>query len=200
MTWGDEVVRTIWRPTAIVLGIGLPISYLIYTRVIGKRFPTAAHIVPEVFSRQQCIRGRVVSVGDSDNFRLYHTPGFGWGWARKIPTKRRELAHQTIAIRLAGIDAPEGAHFGMPGQPLHAESKEFLTSMVLNRNVKVQLLSLDQYKRAVAMAYVRNPPFYRLKNVSVEMVKAGMAGIYTAKGAQYGNELKALEKAQDRAR
>ena len=50
------------------------------------------------------------------------------------------------------------------------------------------------------MAYVRNPPFYRLKNVSVEMVKAGMADIYTAKGAEYGNTLKALEKAQARAK
>ena len=89
MTWGDQVVQAIWRPAAVVIGLGLPISYVIYTRVIGKRFSTAAHIPHDVFAKQQYIRGRVVSVGDSDNFRLYHTPGFGWGWARLIPSKRK---------------------------------------------------------------------------------------------------------------
>ncbi|KAI9497220.1 hypothetical protein BDB00DRAFT_886488 [Zychaea mexicana] len=199
-TWGDKVVQTIWRPAAIVLGVGLPITYIIYTRVIGKRFPTSGHIPPEAFTSQQYIRGRVVSVGDSDNFRLYHTPGLGWGWARRIPTTRKELTNQTIPIRLAGVDAPEGSHFGMPAQPLSSESKEFLTSMVLNRNVKVQLLSRDQYQRVVAMAYVRNPPFYRLKNVSVEMCKAGMASIYTAKGAQYAGQFEVLKQTESRAK
>ena len=89
LTWADEVVQKTWRPIAIIVGIGLPISYIFYTRVIGKRFPTAGHIPPEAFAKQQVIRGRVVSVGDSDNFRLYHTPGLGWGWARKVPTRRK---------------------------------------------------------------------------------------------------------------
>ncbi|CDS10686.1 hypothetical protein LRAMOSA11172 [Lichtheimia ramosa] len=199
-TWGDEIVQVIWRPTAVLVGIGIPLVYFIRSKVIGHRFPTAAHIPPEVFARQQKIRGRVVSVGDSDNFRLYHTPGWGWGWARKVPVSRKELRNQTIAVRLAGIDAPEGAHFGMPAQELSSESKSFLTSLVLNRMVTVQLLSRDQYSRAVAMAYVRKPPFFRRKNVSVEMCKAGMASLYVAKGAQYADQLEIIKKAETRAK
>lgn len=90
-TWGDEIVQVIWRPTAVLVGIGIPLVYFIRSKVIGHRFPTAAHIPPEVFARQQKIRGRVVSVGDSDNFRLYHTPGWGWGWARKVPVSRKGI-------------------------------------------------------------------------------------------------------------
>ena len=50
------------------------------------------------------------------------------------------------------------------------------------------------------MAYVRYPPFYRLKNVSVEMLKAGMATIYTAGGKQYGSDFKKLEMGEARAK
>jgi endonuclease YncB( thermonuclease family) len=70
------------------------------------------------------------SVGDADNFRLYHTPGFGWRWPlkfRRVPTLSKgsfvspifswdmcslymdqlELKEQTIHVRIAGVDAPE---------------------------------------------------------------------------------------------
>ena len=70
------------------------------------------------------------SVGDADNFRLYHTPGIGWRWPlkfRRIPVGRgarawmlvfgtcraeqmsavADLKDQTIHIRMAGVDAPE---------------------------------------------------------------------------------------------
>ncbi|KAI9318777.1 hypothetical protein BX666DRAFT_2018706 [Dichotomocladium elegans] len=199
LTTADRLVQKIWRPVVVAVGLGIPFVFLIRKKVIGHRYATAEHIPPEAFARRETIRGRAVAVGDSDNFRLYHTPGIGWGWMRHIPTARKDLKKQTIAIRIAGVDAPEGAHFGMPAQPMAAESKEFLTSMVLNRTVKVQLLSRDQYGRAVAMAYVRNPPFYRLKNVSVEMCRAGMACLYVAKGAQYSTHLDDLKKAEYRA-
>ncbi|KAL0082364.1 hypothetical protein J3Q64DRAFT_1808095 [Phycomyces blakesleeanus] len=198
--WADDLVKSIWRPVTIGLAIGLPTIYFISTYLIGKRYKTVGHIPPEAFASKQVIRGRVTSVGDSDNFRLYHTPGWGWGWLRKIPTTRKDLRNQTIPIRIAGVDAPEGAHFGMPSQPFSAEAKSFLTAMVLNRDVKVQLLSRDQYSRVVAMAYVRRPPFFRSKNVSVEMAKEGLASVYVAKGAEYANLLPDLEKAVTKAK
>lgn len=147
--WADSVVQSIWRPVTIGLVIGIPTIYILSTYIIGKRFKTAAHIPPEVFERRQVISGKVVAVGDSDNFRLYHTPGFGWGWIRNIPKTRKQLQNQTISVRIAGVDAPEGAHFGMPAQPYSAEAKTFLTNLVLNRRVKVELLSRDQYSRVV---------------------------------------------------
>ncbi|CAO3684886.1 unnamed protein product [Rhizopus stolonifer] len=177
-----------------------PALYIFSKYVIGKRFKTAAHIPQEAFEKTSTIRGRVVAVGDSDNFRLYHTPGFGWGWIRGVPKTRKELQNQTIAIRIAGVDAPESAHFGMPAQPFSAEAKGLLTNMVLNKNVSVRLLSRDQYSRVVAMAYVRNPPFYLKKNVSLEMVKAGLASLYVAKGAQYDGILDKLKKYEEKAK
>lgn len=198
--WADDVVQSIWRPVAVGVVVGLPAFYVISKFIVGKRFKTALHIPPEVFEKQTKIRGKVVAVGDSDNFRLYHTPGFGWGWIRSIPKTRKELQNQTISIRVAGVDAPEGAHFGMPAQPYSVEAKKFLTDMVLNKKVQVQLLSRDQYSRVVAMAYVRRPPFFLKKNVSVEMVKAGLASIYVAKGAQYAGMLGQLQKYEARAK
>ncbi|ORZ00364.1 hypothetical protein BCR43DRAFT_434868 [Syncephalastrum racemosum] len=197
-SYADELVAQYWRPVLTIVAVGLSLRWL-GKRLTGTRYETAAHIPPDVYSKQTWIRGRVTSVGDSDNFRLYHTPGFGWGWLRKVPNTRKELKDQTIAVRIAGVDAPEGAHFGMPAQPFSAESKTFLTKMVLGRNVHVQLLSLDRYSRAVCMVELRRPPFFFRKNVSVEMCKAGMASIYTAKGAEYGNHFEALQKAQARA-
>lgn len=147
--WADSVVQSIWRPVAIGLAVGIPTLYIISKYIVGKRFKTAAHIPPEVFERSQKIYGKVVAVGDSDNFRLYHTPGFGWGWIRNIPKSRKELQNQTISVRIAGVDAPEGAHFGMPAQPYSKEAKSFLTDLVLNRRVQVELLSRDQYARVV---------------------------------------------------
>jgi endonuclease YncB( thermonuclease family) len=198
--WADNVVQSIWRPVAVGTAVGLPALYMISKFIIGKRFKTASHIPPEIFEKQSKICGKVVAVGDSDNFRLYHTPGFGWGWIRSVPKTRKELQNQTISIRIAGVDAPEGAHFGMPSQPYSAEAKTFLTNLVLNKKVQVQLLSRDQYSRVVAMAYVRKPPFFLKKNVSVEMLKAGLASIYVAKGAQYAGVLDQLQKHEARAK
>ncbi|KAI8973707.1 hypothetical protein BDF20DRAFT_915114 [Mycotypha africana] len=195
--WADSIVQTVWRPVTVGLIIGGPTLYILRKYIIGKRFKTAAHIPIEYLEKQCKIRGRVVSVGDSDNFRLYHTPGLGWNgfWAlRKIPQTRKELRNQTISVRIAGVDAPEGAHFGMPAQPFSTEALQFLKKLVLNRTVEVQLLSRDQYQRVVAMAFVRRPPFFLKKNVSVEMVKAGLASIYEAKGAQYAGQFEQLQK------
>lgn len=50
------------------------------------------------------------------------------------------------------------------------------------------------------MAYVRTPPFYFKKNVSLEMVKAGLASLYVAKGAEYGGILNQLEQAESKAK
>ncbi|KAG2198270.1 hypothetical protein INT47_004354 [Mucor saturninus] len=198
--WADSVVQSIWRPVAIGLAVSIPAMYIISKYIVGKRFKTAAHIPPEVFEKSQRIHGKVVAVGDSDNFRLYHTPGFGWGWIRNIPKTRKELQNQTISVRIAGVDAPEGAHFGMPSQPYSKEAKSFLTNLVLNKRVEVELLSRDQYSRVVGMAYVRKPPFFFKKNVSAEMLKSGLASIYVAKGAQYSGQLKQFEKYEAKAK
>ncbi|KAI8453389.1 hypothetical protein BY996DRAFT_4583171 [Phakopsora pachyrhizi] len=147
------------------------------------------------------IKGFVTSVGDADNFRLYHTPGFGWNWLRKIPEKRSDLKDKTIHIRLAGVDAPELAHFGNPAQPFSKEALSHLEKLVYQRKVEVDLLSKDRYNRIVGMVFVKRWNFLPFRqNVSLSMVKAGLATVYRSSGAEYGSIYNQLVTAELRAK
>lgn len=113
------------------------------------RFRTARDIPLKYFKQRKTIYTKVMTVNDADNLRVMHIP-FAF---RLLPiplwSKRLELSEQTINVRLAGIDSPEGPHFGKPGQPYFEESKNFLTSLVANRHVYCRIHRLDQYHRAV---------------------------------------------------
>ncbi|KAL2159324.1 hypothetical protein VTH06DRAFT_2759 [Thermothelomyces fergusii] len=171
---------------AVVLTLGVLGFYRSYLR----RFPTADHIAQSFFRRRSLL-GQVTSVGDGDGFHLFHTPGgrlAGWGWLRHVPKDKKELKGQTISVRIAGIDAPEGAHFGHPGQPFAAEAQSFLEKYVLNHRVRARVYRRDQYHRVVATVYVRHPPFFvPRRDVGLEMLRRGLAVAYEAKtGAEFG--------------
>lgn len=88
-------------------------------------------------------------------------------------------------MRLAGIDAPELAHFGRPAQPYSQEALDWLTSYVLGRRVRAYVYKADQYSRVVATAYVWKG-FLR-RDVGLQMIRAGLATVYEAKsGAEFG--------------
>ncbi|KAL4887730.1 hypothetical protein BJY04DRAFT_6236 [Aspergillus karnatakaensis] len=162
-----------------------------------RRFPDATSI-PAAYFRRRTILGKVTSVGDGDNFRVFHTPGgraAGWGllpWKR-IPSGKKELRDNTIHVRLAGVDAPELAHFGRPEQPFAKDAHNWLTSYLMNRRVRVYLHRPDQYQRVVGTVYVRKllgfPIPFRRRDVSYEMLRKGLATVYEAKtGAEFGGE------------
>lgn len=91
-----------------------------------------------------------------------------------------------IQVRLAGIDAPEGGHFGKPAQPHSAEALGWLKNYILNRRVRAYIYKRDQYERVVATVFVRRFLFRR--DVGLEMLKAGLATVYEAKmGAEFGD-------------
>ena len=157
------------------------------------------------------LRGIVVHVGDGDNFRVLHTPFLTRWWtllrARwnggRVPL-RGSLSTQTIHVRLAGIDAPECAHFGAAGQKYGPEARQWLTNWLHHRTVHLQMYRRDQYGRVVA--HVWRPadlPLLRwllpCRNVSLEMVRAGWAEVYRGTGASYGGMRDALEVAEMRA-
>ncbi|SPN96860.1 probable Probable endonuclease LCL3 [Cephalotrichum gorgonifer] len=173
-----------------------------YTRFL-RRIPGTAYVKPTSF-RSRSLLGRVTSVGDGDGFHLYHTPGgrlAGWGWLRKVPSTRAGLKNQTIPIRIAGIDAPEGAHFGRPAQPFSAEALSFLTSYVLHRPVRAVIHRRDQYDRVVATVFVRRFPFLLRKDVGLEMLKRGLATTYEAKtGVEFGGKEAVYMRAQEKAK
>jgi endonuclease YncB( thermonuclease family) len=90
-----------------------------------------------------------------------------------------------IPVRIAGIDAPEAAHFGKEAQPYSGEALEWLRKYILGRRVRAYIYKRDQYNRIVASVYVRRGLLR--KDVGQQMLKAGMASVYEAKfGSEFG--------------
>ncbi|KAK3311139.1 uncharacterized protein B0T15DRAFT_388985 [Chaetomium strumarium] len=175
---------------APVIAAGLTLGLWTFYQSYLRRIPGTDHITPGFFRRRSLL-GKVTSVGDGDGFHMFHTPGgrlAGWGWLRHVPKDRKELKGRTISVRIAGVDAPEGAHFGRPAQPYAAEALAFLESYVLHRRVRAYIYRRDQYERVVATVYVRRPPFFfPRKDVGLELLKHGLATTYEGKtGAEFG--------------
>ncbi|SCU93749.1 LANO_0E04698g1_1 [Lachancea nothofagi CBS 11611] len=106
--------------------------------------------------------------------------------ALSVPYKgKRSLP--TISIRLCGVDAPERAHFGNAAQPFSEEALIWLRHTILGRTVSVKPLAIDQYNRCVAK--VEFWTWTGWKNLSLEMVKNGLAVVYEGKtGAEFDSE------------
>ncbi|KAI9835145.1 MAG: putative endonuclease lcl3 [Sarea resinae] len=196
VSWTNSLNATDWShytdprtviPTVLLTGTAL--FFVHFYRSYLRRIPEAANIQPSFF-RRRSIFGRVTSVGDGDNFRLFHTPGgrlAGWGWfpCRTVPEKRADLKARTIHVRLAGVDAPELAHFGRPEQPHAKEALDWLTSYIMHRRVRAYVYKRDQYDRVVSTVYVRRGLLRR--DVGLQMLKRGLATVYEAKtGAEFG--------------
>ncbi|KAG2357483.1 SNase-domain-containing protein [Suillus spraguei] len=158
-----------------------------------RRLRTAEWVTPDVLQRKRWVRGVVTSVGDADNFRLYHTPGLGWRWPlkfRRVPILSKELKEQTIHIRIAGVDAPEGSHFGRQAQPYAVEALAWLKDMIEGRIVYCQLVRRDQYSRIVSVVTLPPPllPGWLTtgRSLALEMIRAGTGLTYEQAGAEYG--------------
>ncbi|KAI0063542.1 SNase-domain-containing protein [Artomyces pyxidatus] len=158
-----------------------------------KRIPNSEWITPDIMGRKRWIKGVVTSVGDADNFRIYHTPGIGWKWPlkfRRVPSAVKELKDKTIHIRMAGVDAPEAAHFGRPAQPYAEEALSWLKNQVEGKTVYCQVLRKDQYSRIVAIPLLSPrifPGFIASgKCIPLEMLRAGWVEVYEQSGAEYG--------------
>lgn len=99
--WSDPknyLTARVLIPASILAAgsLGLIHVYRAYVR----RIPESSQIYPSFF-RKRSLFGKVTSVGDGDNFRLYHTPGGrlqGWEWfpRRKVPTDSKELKDRTV--------------------------------------------------------------------------------------------------------
>ncbi len=107
---------------------------------------------------------------------------------RQKLTKPHNGGGSQISVRLAGVDAPECAHFGRPAQPYANEALAFLERLVAGRRVRARLHRRDQYERVVATAYVRRWPLVFLRrDVGLELIKRGLAVTYEGKtGAEFG--------------
>lgn len=90
-------------PVVVLTGSAFVLST--FYRSYLKRIPQAINIGPK-FWRKRSLFGKVTSVGDADNFRLFHTPGgrlAGWEllpW-RRVPGTAKELKDKTVRDRSA---------------------------------------------------------------------------------------------------
>ncbi|KAK8056363.1 Micrococcal nuclease [Apiospora rasikravindrae] len=204
ISWADSLNGTDWQhfrdprnwvPTVLVTTTVL-VSLHIYRSYL-RRIPGAGYVKPSSF-RNRSIFGQVTSVGDGDNFHMFHTPGgrmAGWGWLRNVPKKKVDLKNKTIPIRIAGIDAPEGAHFGRQAQPFATDALAWLSEYLLGKRIRAKIYRRDQYDRIVATVFVRR--FFIRRDVGFEMLKRGLATTYEAKsGAEFGG-LEAKYKAAE---
>lgn len=93
--------------------------------------------------------GRVIRVGDGDTFDI----AFG-------------EAGEKVRVRLYGLDAPELA------QPHGREARDFLSKLLLNREVRVDKEDLDQFGRVVGQVFDSG------LSINLTLVASGHAWVY----------------------
>jgi len=81
-----------------------------------------------------------------------------------------------LKIRLYGIDAPEtpkinrqSGQVHQPGQPYGEEAQKALKYKIMGKQVKLEILDIDKYKRMVCMVWLDD------RNINLEMVREGFA-------------------------
>ncbi|KAJ2320246.1 putative endonuclease lcl3 [Coemansia sp. RSA 2702] len=186
----------LYSQAALYIGITSGVALGLY--LMFRRYQTSADIPESAVKAHKKIRGFVIDVADGDTLRVYHTPLIKW--FDPMPEKKRGFSKYTIQVRLSAVDAPEVSHFGKPAQPLSAEAKQLLANQVLNKRVTIVPLAKDQYGRVVATVTYRK--FWGLikQNASHEMLRQGMASLYTGGNAQYDGEKQLLERIQEDAK
>lgn len=106
--------------------------------------------------------------------------------------------HKQHKIRLAGIDAPEKANSEKApesAQPFGERSKQYLASIVFNKNVIVEWSKLDRYGRTVGKVSVNG------LDANLAQIKAGMAWWYEKyRKEQSPADQQTYAKAEQRAR
>lgn len=120
--WVEKLKSTDWPSTftdprtlgsSIVLTASTVAALRLYKSYL-RRIPSVNHIKPDSF-RRRSLFGQVTSVGDADNFRLFHTPGgriAGWGWLpwKTVPTKKEQLANNTVSDNILASGTGDRFH------------------------------------------------------------------------------------------
>ena len=87
--------------------------------------------------------------------------------------------HTKLKVRLYGIDAPEtpkinkrSGRISKPGQPYGEESWKALEIKIMRKQVKLDIIDIDKYRRMVGMIWLGD------RNINLEMVSEGYAEAY----------------------
>ena len=79
-------------------------------------------------------------------------------------------------VRLVGIDAPEMGRDKTPGQPFSRRAKTYLEKWIKNRELTLIYHGKDRYDRILAEIFIQE------KNINLELVKKGLAEVYSGPG------------------
>ena len=124
---------------------------------------TALPFPPLSFAHEpiRTVTGIVTKVSDGDTIQV------------TTPEKTK------LRVRLYGMDAPETpklnqrtGRINKPGQPYGEESWKALEGKIMGKQVRLDIIDIDQYKRMVGVIWIGN------RNINMEMVKEGYAEAY----------------------
>jgi len=145
----DDILKCIALMTKKLLLIHVLLAFLCIPNITQAKDPL------------RTIEGVVAKVSDGDTIHL--KDGLG--------TK--------VKVRLYGIDAAETeksnkktGRISKPGQPYGEEAFQALKSMIYRKQVKLEIMAIDQYKRSVGIVWLNG------KNINQEMVAKGWAWAY----------------------
>lgn len=82
---------------------------------------------------------------------------------------------QVFNIRLVGIDCPEIGFDGQKDQPFSRTAKHYLMNLLGHHTVTIKPYGPDAYNRQLAEVFLGT------ENLNLEMIKAGLAEVYTGK-------------------
>lgn len=163
----------------------------------GVLLETVTDIPGTMFKEHAVLYGEVLKVTDGDTYKIRHIPGNGVGKSSSSSFKG-SLKQHTLVVRIYGVDTPETAKFGQPGQQFGKEATDFAEDKLLNRVVSMTLLSRDRYGRAIAVVKYKDGGTE--SDISNELLKRGLAVVYRQGGAQYFGAKEQLNSLEDAAR
>ena len=168
------------------------------------QFDTVNDIPKDYFSNFKTIYGRVIRIIDGDTIRVRHCTSRFFGTRRFDPNAKR-IYDSTLSIRIYGVDCPElqKRKSDPMSQPFAQEATDFTSKLAMGKLVRIKLLRKDQYGRAIAKVETGRkvmtiPPLSR-KDLSIELMKRGLATLYTGGGAEYDGNRDLLESIQAKA-
>ena len=144
-------------------------SGFVISNILNIPYETATDIQTKYIKQEPVIKGRVMKVIDGDTIRIRHLPTF-----YSSPSFKGNIKDHTIIIRATAVDTPE------KGQKYSNIAKDYVSSRIMSKDVKVKIYGKDQYNRILGRISYDNG-----KDLSTDLVKEGLAAVYRQGGAIY---------------